>query len=204
LIAGTAVAVCLLAAALYCASHRAPAKEGSIMRRRCALLLVALVGLLVSGRLPGVTAAEDATPRAAPDASLVALPPLVQQWIAAFDAGDGHALAALYTPDGVYEDVTQPTLYGRPAIAAFIDHLALQQTAISVQQRAIHRTNDGAVLEYVWRSTIVATGQPIALRGAIVFVFADDHIERSADYYDLEGIRLPAALAGTPAATPAA
>jgi steroid delta-isomerase-like uncharacterized protein len=173
------------------------------MRLRCTLLLVALLGLLGVGRLPGVIAAQDATPMASPAASPVALPPLVQQWIAAFDAGDGHALATLYTPDGVYEDVTQPTLSGRPAIAAFIDHLALQQTAISVQPRAIHRTNDGAVLEYVWRSTIVQSGQPIVLRGAIVFVFADDHIQRSADYYDLEGIRLPA-LEGTPAATPAA
>jgi steroid delta-isomerase-like uncharacterized protein len=170
------------------------------MRLRFALLLVALLGLLVSGRLPGASAAADATPQPAQAASPVALPPLVQQWIDAFDAGDGHALAALYTPDGVYEDVTQPTLHGRGAIAAFIDQLAQQQKDISVQPRAVHLTNDGAVLEYAWRSTLVQTGQPIALHGAIVFAFADDHIRRSADYYDMEGILLPPALKGTPAA----
>ena len=169
--------------------------EGSIMRRRFALLFVALVVLLGAGRLPGASAAQEATPLAASDVSPVALPPLVQQWIAAFDAGDGQALAKLYSPDGVYEDVTQTTLHGRPAIAAFIDQLAMQQTDISVQPRAVHLTNDGAVLEYAWSSTIVATGQPIALRGDIVFEFADDHIRRSADYYDL-----PPALEGTPAA----
>ena len=168
--------------------------SSSPMRLRFALLLVALVGLLGAGRLPGAMAAQEVTPMASPEASPVALPPLVQQWVEAFDAGDGQALAKLYAPDGVYEDVTQPTLYGRQAIAAFIDHLALQQTDIAVQPRAVHLTNDGAVLEYAWRSTVVQTGQPIALRGAVVFAFADDHIRRSADYYDL-----PPALEGTPA-----
>jgi steroid delta-isomerase-like uncharacterized protein len=164
--------------------------------RRGALgVVVGALALLGAGRLPDARAAQEATPLAAPDASPVALPPLVQQWIAAFDAGDGQALATLYAPDGVYEDVTQPTLYGRQAIAAFIDQLAMQQKDISVQPRAIHLTNDSAVLEYAWSSTIVQTGQPIALRGDIVFAFADDHIRRSADYYDL-----PPALEGTPAA----
>lgn len=165
------------------------------MRLRFVLLLVALVGLLGADRLPGAIAAQEATPLASPEASPVALPPLVQQWIEAFDAGDGQALAKLYAPDGVYEDVTQTTLHGPQAIAAFIDQLAMQQTDIVVQPRAVHLTNDGAVLEYAWRSTVVQTGQPIALRGAVVFEFADDHIQRSADYYDL-----PPALEGTPAA----
>ena len=187
------------AAARRWAEPSEPAPAGPLMRLRVALLLVALVGLLGAGRRPGASAARDAAPTASPAASPVALPPLVRQWIEAFDAGDGQALARLYAPDGVYEDVTQPTLHGPQAIAAFVDQLAVQQTGIAIRPRAVHLTDDGAVLEYAWSSTIAQTGQPIALRGDVVFEFAGDRIRRSADYYDL-----PPALEGTPAATPAA
>ena len=49
------------------------------------------------------------------------------RFTAAVEAGDGHALASLFTPDGVYEDRFYGAKAGREAIAAN------QPTAIMIQ-----------------------------------------------------------------------
>jgi ketosteroid isomerase-like protein len=65
-----------------------------------ALVVVALLGIVVPWGLLGAMA-QDASPATLP----AALSPLLQQWVDGVVAGNGEAIAALYTEDAVQEDV---------------------------------------------------------------------------------------------------
>jgi len=145
------------------------------------VVLMAL-GLLSTGAAR--TMAQTATPGAE-----AALPPVLQQWFAAAEAGDGDALAALYTDDGVYEDVpTNTVLQSHKAIAEFFTRISAQQQDVHADVRAVHPTDDGAVLEYTVSGTDLESGKHVTYVGAIIFELEGDAIRRSADYYDIAGI----------------
>jgi steroid delta-isomerase-like uncharacterized protein len=147
-----------------------------------ALALIALLGgVLSGGRF--LTLAQGAIP----DAS--SLPPVVQAWIEAANAAEGEALAALYTPEGVFEDVPSGTIARGPEqIAAFYNDLASQQRDLHSTLRAVHLTDDGAVVEYTTTSTDIATGRPLTIHGITVIEVEGDRIRRTADYYDVAGL----------------
>jgi steroid delta-isomerase-like uncharacterized protein len=155
------------------------------MRRFTFLLsvvAVVLLGLFTPGGLR--TAAQDATPGAE-----TTLPPVLQQWFAAAEAGDGDALAALYTDDGVYEDVpTNTVLQSHEAIAEFFNQISALQQDVHADVRAVHPTDDGAVLEYTVSGTDLESGKHVSYVGAIIFELEGDAIRRSADYYDVASI----------------
>ena len=147
------------------------------------LALVVLLGVVAVGASPSVRA-QDATP-----AAETALPPVLQQWIAAAAAGDGEALAALYAPDGIYEDVPSQTIaQGRDELAAFFNGIVGQQQDSETQIRAVHLTDDGAVLEYTLSGTDSESGMAFTFAGAIIFELEGDAIRRSANYYDVATI----------------
>lgn len=156
------------------------------MRRFAMLLSVAVVmllGITVFETAP-TTVAQEASPAASP----AALPPLLQRWLAALTAGNGDAVAALFIAEGVYEDVPSGTVArGRDQIAAFIDRIEAQERDFRIRLRAVHFTDDGAVLEYTATSTDSKSGQTLSFRGVTILEFEGDLIRRSADYYNVMG-----------------
>jgi steroid delta-isomerase-like uncharacterized protein len=157
-----------------------------IMRRLAVFLsmvVVVLFGTLVLHVQP-VAVAQEATP-----ATDMTLPPLIAEWFETTIAGDGQAFAALYTPQGVHEDIPANTVARGPdELAAYVDEFTTQQEDLQVQVRAVHRTDDGAVVEYTGMSTDVASGQRVTVPVVTIFEMEGDHIQRSADYYDVAGI----------------
>ncbi len=83
--------------------------------RRFAVSLAAVVVLLAGIVTMGTSVtAQPATPAASP----VTVSPLVQAWMNAYSSQDSDAYAALYTPDGIYEDVPSgQAAQGHEAIA---------------------------------------------------------------------------------------
>ena len=128
--------------------------------------------------------AQQATPSASK-----AVAPLLRQMVDAINAADSAALAALYAEDGIHEDVPAGvTVRGREEIAAFVEGALGQFRDVRFEPVSARQAGDLAVLEYEFSVTDLATGQPVAYRGVIVFELDGDLIRRSADYYDLNAI----------------
>ena len=126
--------------------------------------------------------AQDAT-MATPNASI---PPVLQRMMDGANAGDGVAVAALYTEDGVHEDVPAGvTAIGREEIAVFVGEVTSQFRDVRLEPVLVHQSGDLAVLEYTFSGTHLATERPILYRGVLVFELDGTLIRRSADYYDL-------------------
>jgi len=143
-----------------------------------------LPGIMVSWGSPGAVAQE-----ASPAASPVALSPLLQQWVDGVTAGDGEAIAALYTDDAVHEDVPAGmVVQGPEEIAALVSGTVTQFEDVRYEVLAAHETDDLGILEYRFSATDLESGRPISLRGAYIFEIEGDRIRRSADYYDVAGI----------------
>ncbi len=141
------------------------------------VVLPLVAGLLAS---PAARAQEDATPSASP----AAVPPELQHMVDAINATDSAALAALYTEDGIHEDIPAGvTARGREEIAAFIEGEAARQKDVALRPTAAHEGDGWAVIEYVFAATDAASGVRLEVRGATVFEMEGGLIRRSADYY---------------------
>jgi hypothetical protein len=161
-----------------------------MLRQRFVIPLVLLAIFLVGGAqeidrsaaraVRSAALAQDATPAASP----VALPRLLHQLIAGLEAGDGEAVAALYTANGSFEDVPTGTIaQGPKAIAAFIAAEAAIQKDVVMRPTAAYEGNGWAVLEYIFGATDARSGIRSEVRGATVFELEGGLIRRSADYY---------------------
>jgi steroid delta-isomerase-like uncharacterized protein len=156
------------------------------MRRFSASL--AAVTVLLAGIVTmrtGVTA-QPATPAASP----VAVAPLVQAWMNAYSNQDPDAFAALYTPDGIYEDVPSgQTAQGHEAIADLAASYFASQDDFVFEPLAFFQGDDWALLEVNTSATDAESGQRVTgVRIATVFELDDGLIRRSSDYYDLAGV----------------
>jgi steroid delta-isomerase-like uncharacterized protein len=164
-----------------------------------ALLLVGSVAMSAG------TTAQPATPAV----SSVTVSPLIQAWMNAYSSQDPDAYAALYTPDGIYEDVPSgQAAQGREAIAELVAGYFATQADFVFEPVAFFQGDGWALLETDTSATDLETGKRITgIRFATVFELDDGLIRRSSDYYDLVGVfeqlgLLPAEgtpLAGTPA-----
>jgi steroid delta-isomerase-like uncharacterized protein len=134
-------------------------------------------------------AAQDATPAASP----AALPPLVAQWVDAWNAHDPERLAALYTADGVYEEIpTNAVAQGADAIRALVQSELDAYSGIEVQPQAGFQGDNWAVLQGIFAGRYTGqlpgapagAGQPFAVPFATVFRLRDDRIQHNTDYFD--------------------
>ena len=156
--------------------------------RRVSLLIavvaVALLGLVAADHAGRVTA-QEAEPAASPEA----IPPVLLAWLAGFDALDPSAIAALYTEDGVFEDVASGTIArGREEIAAELGEVIGGIAQSRGEPIAGFRAGDRAVLEYEVNAVNAATGRPFTFRGVLVAELEGDLIRHSREYYDLATI----------------
>jgi steroid delta-isomerase-like uncharacterized protein len=146
-----------------------------------------LTVVLVAG--PGIVFAQEATPAASP----MALSPLLEEWLAAFNAGEPEQLLALYTDDAVWEEVAIGLdARGPDQIRAHLERLFTASPDINYAVTSGFVADDHAVLEWVVTGTYSAdfpglppaTGQSFSFRGASVFTLADGKISHYTEYWD--------------------
>jgi steroid delta-isomerase-like uncharacterized protein len=129
--------------------------------------------------------AQEVSPAACP----VAPSPLLQQWVDGVTAGDGGAIAALYTEDAVHEDVPGGVVVQGPdEIGALVSGTVEQFADVRYEVIAAHESGDLGILEYRFSATDLESGQPLSIRGAYIFELEGKQIRRSADYYDVASI----------------
>ena len=107
---------------------------------------------------------------------------LLARFAAAVEAGDGEALAALFTADGVYHDTFYGAFTGRSAIARMLREL-FYRDAEAFRWDMYDPVSDGRIgyarwaFSYVSRMT-ESRGRRAAFAGMSRFVLAGDLIER--------------------------
>jgi steroid delta-isomerase-like uncharacterized protein len=141
--------------------------------------------------------------------------PVNQQWLAAYGAHDAAAMAALYTPDAIYEDVPNQFMAKGPEIAKFLATAEQGFADVRLDVRHGFGTDAGAFVEYDYHATNngmipgPSVGTSFVSRAVTVFELDGGKIRRSADYYDLVaimtqlGMMPPMGPAQGPVATPA-
>ena len=152
------------------------------------VISLSLIGLLLAGIVAmGTTvSAQAGTPTASP----VTVPSLVQAWMNAYTSQDPDAYAALYTPDGIYEDVPSgQAAQGHEAIAELATYYFESQHDFVFEPLAFFQGDGWAVLETNTSATDAESGQRVTgVRIATVFELDNGLIRRSSDYYDLAGV----------------
>ena len=155
--------------------------------RRFSVSLAAVV-VLLAGIVTMSTSvtAQPATPAASP----VAVSPLVQAWMTAYSSQDSDAFAALYTPDGIYEDVPSgQAAQGHEAIAELATGYFESQADFVFEPLAFFQGDGWALLEVNTSAADAESGQRVTgVRIATVFELDDGRIRRSSDYYDVAGV----------------
>ena len=99
---------------------------------------------------------------------------VLDRWIAAFNAGDVAALAALYHPDAVNHQVANDPVEGREAIRAMFEREFAAAEMVCIVE-AIHEAGEVAALE--WRD-------PNGLLGCGFFTVRDGRIAFQRGYWD--------------------
>ena len=111
----------------------------------------------------------------------------VERWVAAFNAADVDALAALYAPDAVNPQVVADPVEGRAAIRAMFEG-EFARSEMTCLVETLLEDGEWAVLE--WRD-------PLGLRGCGVFHVVDGQVVFQRGYWDAlsflrqQGLPLP-------------
>jgi steroid delta-isomerase-like uncharacterized protein len=170
-----------------------------VMHRVRALLsvvMLVLVGIMAPWTSSGVIGQQGT-----PDAK--SIPPMLAAWAEAWSSGDPTQMAALYTEDGVYEEVpTGVVARGPDEITAFIADTYAAIPDARVTPRRGFQAEDWAVMEADF-SGESAEGASFSIPFVVVFELEGDKIVRETDYFDLNALMTQLDASGA-AATPAA
>ncbi len=155
------------------------------------------------------SAAQEATPGLVTD-----LPPILQEYVAAWAALDADRLAATFAEDAVSENVpTGAVLEGREAIPSYFAGLFAAFEDLTAEITTIFATDVGAAAEWTFGGHYTGQvpgfppgeGQLVSVRGASILTQADGLIQRAHEYYDVYGILVQLGVVPPPGgATPAA
>lgn len=184
-----------------------PRDEHGAISRRAVVTGAAKVGM--AGALAATLARQGGAVLA--QGTPGAMPGILQQWVTAYQSTDpATQVAALYTPDAVYEDVPSDTRSQGGDVHGFLTPFVKGVGDIKLTPMNAFATAEWAVLEYTFAATDRGfipggEGKPFSVRIATIFQLQGNKITRSSDYYDVTTILgrlglLPAP--GTPAATP--
>lgn len=99
---------------------------------------------------------------------------VVQAWVAAFNAGDVDALAALYAEDAVNHQIAYEPLRGRAAIRGLFE-MEFGRADMTCIVENLFEDGDWAILEWT---------DPNGLRGSGFFQVLDGRIAFQRGYFD--------------------
>ncbi len=135
---------------------------------------------------------------------------IVETWLETFYvAKDPAALAALYTNDGVFEDVPSGiSIEGANNIKCFVKGALTLFGDFKLEILSAFTGRDYAVAEYFLTATNTGlypstpdnntTGKTFRIRSVTILVLKGNKIERSADYYDNAGVLVQLGLIEAP------
>jgi steroid delta-isomerase-like uncharacterized protein len=156
--------------------------------RKLAKSLSAVVCLILVGSISAGVRADDRRDqdRGGPHRNLA------QNWVDAWNSHDANAVAALFTRDAFYEDVTFGIVnHGAEQIRAFAE--SFFTTVPDLQFTVVNSslTDGRGTIEWVFSGTdqgVWGTGKTFAVRGVTVLEIRGARIQRNSDYFDLATI----------------
>jgi len=146
--------------------------------------------------LAAVLALALAAPVAAQSAEIAANPvanprDAVAVMIAAVEARDANAVAALYTEDAIVLGPSRPVVAGRAAIRdSWIQSFAGGYSVLEVGRPRTERGSDRALMVFLWQATIQPAGQQpqqIVGRSVLYFTLGENGWLISADMWQPAG-----------------
>ncbi|CAN5703598.1 hypothetical protein BH24CHL4_BH24CHL4_18590 [soil metagenome] len=159
-------------------------------------LSVFLAGGIASGFAPTGAYYQDADPVGSPEA----LPSVLLAWLDGFSVRDPEAFAALYTEDGVFEDVAAGIVAtGHEEIAAAMAGTFALIAESDAQAVGGFQSGNQVVMEYSVTAVSAAAGQTYSFRGVVIAELEGDLLKRTTEYYDLATILGQLGLLGGPA-----
>jgi steroid delta-isomerase-like uncharacterized protein len=153
------------------------------------LLFTLTTAVLLILSTPGSGLTQEASPAAAP----ADLPPVLAEWAAAVNSGDVDRVLALFTDDGVWEEVAIGlAAQGPDEIGAHLDRLFTAVPDFNFDVTSGFVAGDRALVEWTVSGTYSsdfpglppANGQRFSFRGASVFALADGKIQDYTEYWD--------------------
>jgi steroid delta-isomerase-like uncharacterized protein len=106
-------------------------------------------------------------------------------WAAAWSSGDVEQVAAVFAPDGTYEDVPSETVAaGSDALKEWAQGYFDAFTAVAQSVVSWNTIPGGAVAEWLVEGTHRESGNAVSFRGVSMFELADAKIRRETAYYD--------------------
>ena len=135
----------------------------------------ALIALLCVA--PAAASAQDRPPAAARS---------LAGYARAWTAHDVERIAAHFTDDAIYEDVSLGAVHrGRAAIRAFARGTFTALPGFAMTQRSLRQGDGWATLEWVMSGTDSATGKRFSVRGVSVMELDGGRIRRNSDYWNM-------------------
>jgi steroid delta-isomerase-like uncharacterized protein len=129
--------------------------------------------------LVAMVAGSSVRPAAAQDEALG------DAWAAAWSSGDVEQVAAVFAPDGVYEDVPSETISeGADALKEWAQGYFDAFTEVAQSVVSWNEIPGGAVAEWLVEGTHRESGNAVSFRGVSMFELADGKIRRETAYYD--------------------
>lgn len=122
---------------------------------------------------------------------------VIQAYYAAHNVHDAEAVAALYTEDGVHEDVALGHVRsGREALRTGLSGFFALFEGLRLEERTRILSADHAVAVHTLSGRVTRdlgpmrlAGREVSLTGAYLFDFSGDRIARSRDYWNLAELK---------------
>ena len=106
-------------------------------------------------------------------------------WAAAWSSGDVEQVAAVFAPDGIYEDVPSETISeGSAEVMTWAQGYFDAFTEVAQSVVSWNAFPGGAVAEWLVEGTHRETGNQVSFRGVSIFQLANGKIQRESAYYD--------------------
>jgi uncharacterized protein (TIGR02246 family) len=156
---------------------------------------------LLAAAPAAVTAQEPS-----PSPGSLSFPPVLIAWLDAFGVGDPQAFAALYTEDGLMEDVPNGVVAtGHEEIAEAIAATFATVSESEAVPIGGFQAGDMVAMEYQVNAISADGVTPISFRGVVIAQLEGDLLKRTTEYFDTLTILgqigmtvVPASEAGTP------
>jgi steroid delta-isomerase-like uncharacterized protein len=111
---------------------------------------------------------------------------LLSSYEAAWSAHDAEKVAAYFTNDATYEDVTLGEVHrGRSAIKAFAQGTFDMLPGYTIKPRSLVLGQGSAAVEWVMSGTYRETGKSFSVRGVSVMQFENGKIRHNSDYWNM-------------------
>jgi len=123
------------------------------------------------------------------------IPAIAGQWMTAWNTKSPQAMAALFTNDGVYEDLAfQFASTGHKAIAGWIAMGADHLPDLRIEITDAFEFGDRVAVRWIFSATplllgsVPGTGKPFSVPAASIFELREGKVAKAQDYYNLADV----------------